>query len=121
MVEQLAQLDRDATAVEHVGRRAGIEIEHDRARAIHVGQLPLVGVQLERGEVREPHERGEIFDDAAPLAAVGLERIRRRTQPGWCGGQRFSKNRSPWAPLGARTSVGGRPARWGSITGAIRR
>ncbi len=44
-----------------------------------------------------------------------------RTHFGWWGGQRFSKNRSPAAPSGARTSVGGRPARCGSITGAMRR
>ena len=35
------------------------------------------------------------------------------TQSGWCGGQRFSKNRSPSTPFGHRTSVTGRPGEVG--------
>ena len=100
--------------------RARRRAARDRGRArprvgrVRVGQRPLVGVQLERGEVREPHERREVFDDAAALAAVGLERFAtRRTHAGWWGGQRFSKNRSPSAPSGARTRVGGRPGQVG--------
>ena len=84
---------------------------------VHVGELPLIRVQFERREICEPHECREVLDDAAPLTAVRLERLRCRTQLGWCGGQRFSKNRSPAEPSGARTRVGGRPARCGSIDG----
>ena len=59
-----------------VGGRAGVEIEHHRAGVSRSGERPLVRVQLERGEVREPHERREVLDDAAFAAAVRLERLR---------------------------------------------
>ena len=62
----------------------GIEVEHDRARPVHVGRaVHWLRVQLERGEVGEPHERREVFDDAAALAAVGLERLGRVHPAGW--------------------------------------
>ena len=59
------------------GRRAGVEVEDDGGRVPRVGHRPLVGVQLERGEVGEPDERGELLDHAALVPAAGHDRLGR--------------------------------------------
>ena len=122
MVEQLAERDRDAAAVEHVGRRAGIEVEHDRARTVHVGQAATgsCAARARRGSASHTSvgRSSTMQLRWPPLGSSGSDT---RTQFGWWGGHRFSKKRSPCSPSGARTSVGGRWSRWGSITGAMRR
>ena len=109
VVEQLAQLERDAAAVEHVGRRAGVEVEHDRPGGVHVGESPLVRVQLERSEIREPDERREVLDDAAALTAVRLERLRRPDPVGVVRGAALLEEPLTLRAIG-RAHEGRRPA-----------
>ena len=121
VVEQLAELERDAGS-SRARRPAGPGRGRARPRSgATSASTPLVGVQLERGEVREPDERRQVSTIAALLAAARLDRLRVGTQSGWCGGTASRRTARRPAPSGARTRVGGRPARWGSITGAIRR
>ena len=49
---------RDAAALDDRRRRAGIEVEGDERRALGVVGQRQRGVQLEIGEVGQPHERG---------------------------------------------------------------
>ena len=125
--DRAARACRAARARRGSSRRSSAGSPGSRSITIAVGRRssakrPLVRVQLERGEVREPHERRAAprrgSPSCPPFASSGSDAS---TQFGWCDGQFFSKNRWPPRPSGARTSVGGRPARWGSITGAIRR
>ncbi len=71
LVEDVAQVEGHAPAVEHRGRRAGIEVEDDGRRVPRIGHRPLMGVQLERGEVGQPDERGQLLYHASLVPAPG--------------------------------------------------
>ena len=74
LVEQVVQLERDARAVAEVGAGPGIEVEHDRRRQPRLGGPGLGRVQLQRGEVGRPHERGHAVERAGRDLGVGVER-----------------------------------------------
>ena len=111
-VERVAQLERDAAAVERSSAGApGIEVEHDRAWRC-TGRRASTGwcaARARRGS-RARRASGGPRRCSPALPAVRLEPgPTRRTQSGWCGGQRFSKNRSPAGAVG-RPHERGRPA-----------
>ena len=91
---------------------------HERGRVRGVGHRPLVRVQFERGEVREPHQRRRPRRRCSPWCRRS-PRSRATCRPTRDGATGSSSRRSgcPPGPSGARTRVGGRPARWGSIDG----
>ena len=71
-VEEVAQLDGHRGGVEHPGGRPGIEIEDDGVGHVGGRGPGLEGVELERGEVRQPDERGGLVDVAlVELADLG--------------------------------------------------
>ena len=63
-VEQRADPDGDAAAVDDVRRGAGVEVEDHHRRAIDVLRQRERGVQLEIGEVRGPGQRGQVVGEA---------------------------------------------------------
>ena len=52
--------------------RARVEVEHQRRRVVGVIDRGLVGVELERGEVGDPDQGGDVVDHAADDVAVDL-------------------------------------------------
>ena len=64
---------------------------------------------------------GELLDHAALLAAAGHDRLGRHPVRDGAAGTASRRTARRRARRGPAPSVGGRPARWGSITGAIRR
>ena len=85
-------------------------------------ESPLRHVELERGELREPHERGAVPGDGVRLGTVGVTDDGGATQSGACS-KFFSKNGRCGAsgvptPCTQRLRVTGRPATSGTMTGA---
>ncbi len=74
LAEEVADVERDACAVDDVRRRAGIEVEHHGSGTPRVGGARLGSVELERSEVRRPHERRQVVDAAGADLGVGVER-----------------------------------------------
>ena len=69
--------------------------------------------------------KGQVVDYYTRIAPVMLDHLAGRPVtmvrlPDGVEGERFFEKRSPSTPSGRRTIVTGRPARWSSITGAIR-
>ncbi len=63
--EGVVELERDPAAVDDRRRISRIEVDDHRGGMGGVGERPLVGVELQRGEVGEPDERGHLVDHAA--------------------------------------------------------
>ena len=63
-IERLSQEQRHARAVDHVGRCARIEVEHHGRGLLDVGRPRQEHVQLQAGQVGQPHERRAVLDEA---------------------------------------------------------
>ena len=120
--QDVAHQQRHLAALLHRRRRTRVEVEHHRARRVEVVGQRHRHVQLERGHVGRPHQRGRLVDPA-------VRRCRRCGRPGRApsaptpaGASGSASRRSRRAPRrrGSACSVMQRPARCGSITGAMR-
>ena len=113
------QGERDAAALDHGGRGAGVEVEDHARRPLHRLGARERRVQLDGGEVGEPHERRQVVGQhVVDRLALGGDAWPCATHSGRWAGACFWKNDLPWTPSGQRVTVSGRPARWGSSTGA---
>src|SRR5215467_15630808 len=61
MLENRAQPERDLATLDDVRGRTGVEIEDDRSRAQDFIRVRKRGVQLDRAQVRDPDQGGEII------------------------------------------------------------
>ena len=84
---------------------------HECGRVVGIGDRPLVRVQLERGEVGEPDERGHARRRCSPWCRPSPRSpAKPSTQAGWWPGQFFSKNRfRPGRRAPARAWAAARP------------
>ena len=100
---------------------AGVEVDHDRGRVARGRRRGPGGcaARARRGWRATRARAGRRRAPALPASASSGHGV----APSRGGGPGSASRRTarPSTPSGARTSVGGRPARWGSITGAIRR
>ncbi len=77
------RLDREAdtAAVEDVGGRAGVEVEDQAGGALDVLGERERRVQLQRRQLRQPDQRGEVVADDEVQQALAPELQRRRVHP----------------------------------------
>ena len=113
---------RDLAALDDRRRRARVEVEdHRQWRVEVVGRAPSARAAPSAAMLAAHTERGRLVEPAVADVAVviaGPERV--SIHSGRCFGQRFSKKPFLSTPFGNRFSVMHRPARCGSITGAMR-
>ena len=106
VLEHVADIERDLTALDDRGGRARVEIEHHHRRCLDVATARHRRVDLDRGQIGRPHKRRDLTDAAIVDAAAAIAGTAARLHP--IGAMRratLSKNDCSLTPLGHRRNV----------------